>query len=145
MKPSEIRAELLAQHAGLRARMAEVRKSVERRRGGEDADLGEPLVELFDAMHAHNAREEQLMRDVFPTLDMWGPVRNEVMLEEHVLEHKKLIDSLSAARDGVDGASLDLVLASLDKLASHMEREEEAFLGEEVLSDDGAEFDFSGG
>jgi hypothetical protein len=144
MKPSEIRSELLAQHADLRDKIAEVRRLAEHWEEGGEGSLHHALVRLTDGVRMHNAREDELMRDIFPTLDAWGPVRAEVMQEEHVLEHGALFASLVLARDA-SVASPGSVIAVLDSILAHMEREEEVFLGKDVLSDDGIEPDHFGG
>jgi hypothetical protein len=145
MKPSEIRSELLAQHADLRVQIAEVRRLAESWEEGGEGSMHHPLVRLTDAVRRHNAREDELMRDVFPTLDAGGPVRAEVMQEEHVLEHGALFASLVLARDTSATASPASVVAVLDSILAHMAREEEVFLGKDVLSDDGVEPDHFGG
>src|SRR5450759_3995168 len=129
MKPSEIRSELLAQHADLRAKIDEVRSVAERRCRGGDGDLHALLVRLTYAVRVHNARAEELMRSIFPTLDAWGPIRASVMQEEHVLEHQELFAALVSAAERADGGAPASVLELAGKLVSHMDREEKVFLG----------------
>ena len=145
MRPSEIRDELLAQHEELRAKISDVRRLIDHQGRGGDGDLQGSILRLAGVVSIHNAREEELMRDVFPTLDAWGPARAEVMREEHVLEHQELFDSLMASRDALDGGSLEGVRELLDNMLAHMEREEKVFLCKEVLCDDGVEPDYFGG
>ena len=145
MKPSEIRAELLTQHEDLRARIDEARRLIDRQARGDESDLHGSLVRLTDVVRLHNAREEELMRDVFPTLDAWGPTRAEVMHEGHVHEHEALFASLVAARDASSGESLASVRKLLDDMLAHMDREEKVFLCKEVLCDDGVVPDYFGG
>lgn len=142
MKPSEIRALLLAQHNALRAQMTEAKNVAERRARGEGGDVQALLVRLVEALRAHNAKEEELMRDIFPTLDAWGPTRAEIMVEEHVHEHEKLLASLALDEQAATPAALSKVFG---ELLAHMEREEEVFLGTNVLADDGVEQDYFGG
>jgi hypothetical protein len=144
MKPSEIRAELMAEHARLRTKIAEVRRVAELWQEGKEGDLRTPLVALTDAIHMHNAREEDLMANLLPSVDAWGPARAEVMREEHGLEHGALFTSLVVARDA-SATSPSYVLDLLERLLSHMAREEEAFLGVDVLSDEEHEPDHFGG
>ncbi len=131
MKPSEIRKELLGQHAELRRKMAEAR------RAASDRELHRALLEIGELLRGHNAREEELMTDVFPWLDGWGMIRAEVMVGEHIEEHRELWETLLAA-----GATNDAAVARrkanelFDKVLEHMAREEKVFLSEEVLSDD---------
>ena len=46
---------------------------------------------------------EEGLKTVLPTIDAWGKVRKEVMLEEHVAEHSDLYGAL--AEDKKDGGS----------------------------------------
>jgi hemerythrin len=148
VKPSDIRIELLRQHEDLRARMRVLRAVTERCLAGEDghAELRRLLTALTDAVRAHNAREEQLMSKVFPDLDAWGPVRHDVMNEEHIQEHEKLVNALvDMYAESDPKASARVVLTLFDEMTQHMEREEKAFLGENVLDDDEKPPDAFGG
>lgn len=148
MKPSDIRTELLLQHETLRDRIRVARAVAERCVAGEEArdELLALLTRLTDAVRAHNAREEELMSRVFPELDGWGPIRHEVMNEEHILEHEKLVNALIATNGHSSGATVARVALSLfDEMAAHMAREEKVFLGADVLSDDEPPPDAFGG
>ncbi len=148
MKPSEIRAELLAQHADLRAQMTATRDAAERCLRGDDAadELRSCIAGLTQASRAHNAREEELMSTVFPELDAWGVQRQEVMNEEHVAEHVELVAALVAAYAKGDPKALaQTAIDVVTELAEHMDREEKVFLGRDVLSDSGFPPDGFGG
>ena len=140
MKPSEIRRELLDQHTAIKRKMGEARHAPTAR------DLHRLLVEIGDLLRKHNAREEELMTEVFPTLDAWGMIRAEVMVGEHIDAHRELFETLLAAN-----ATNDAVVAKrkaielFDRILEHMTREEKVFLCEEVLSDDGFVPDAFGG
>ena len=139
MKPSEIRTELIAQHEAVRSMARRTGELVARMKSGEAVrvGLGKALGELADAMRAHNEREEALLREIIPTVDAWGPARAAVMLEQHRLEHHELHAAVLGARDeSSDAITADSVEALLASIVKHMEREEEAFLSEEVLRDD---------
>jgi hypothetical protein len=139
MNPSEVRGELLEQHAKLRGMIGEVRRAVRCAHESEAMrrELGACIAGLSLALRMHNHREEELLRGILVTVDAWGPVRAEIMSEQHVAEHVELcgvlldanVTSHRAVRDGVLDAGLDRVL-------EHMAREEIAFLGEDVLRDD---------
>jgi hypothetical protein len=149
MTPSQIRAELLEQHAGLRSLIGDTRKAAEGVGRGRSAGREELLFRverLTTALRAHNLREETLLRDVVKNVDAWGPVRVEIMDESHVEEHLELV----AALLGTNGAS-DAEIAGtgvshvLDRLEAHMAREEEVILAENVLRDDGVAIGAFGG
>lgn len=148
MKPSDIRAELLAQHDDLRERIRVTRGVAERCLTGEDAreELGLLLTRLTDAVRAHNSREEQLMSNVFPDLDAWGPTRHQIMSEEHVVEHDKLVTALIDTNRHTDPRSAARVALELfDHMTVHIEHEEKVFLGTDVLADDEPPPDAFGG
>lgn len=146
-KPSEIRTELLGQHADLRAKMKAARELANRCHH-EDAReaLRDSLSRVADALRMHNKREEELMRDVFPELDAWGPIRAEIMAEEHVGEHNHLYEALmTASTTAVAKEAASAAMTLFDQIEKHMAREEKVFLGEDVLSDDGVIPDMFGG
>lgn len=138
MLPSEMRSELIGQHDEIRARIEETRAAIAAARAGEathERFLG-ALSRLASALGTHNAREESLLRDVIPGVDAWGPARADVMFSEHIKEHDLLYESLLRSAQTPEGSTVESVAALLDELTAHMAREEEAFLGEEVLHDD---------
>jgi hypothetical protein len=133
MTPSEVRVELLEQHAELR-RMVERARLRAERVNQDGPTLPERLSEirlLADAVKRHNQREEQLLREVLRTVDAWGQIRAEVMNDDHVREHAELYQALLALRFATDDT--DQVL---DTILAHMAHEEQAFLNDVVLRDD---------
>lgn len=144
MTPSEIRAELLEQHEKLRCQMDELRSLAGRIWSGDPLDIAmhEGLARLEAALAEHNAREEELLKDIIPTADAWGPVRAEVMGDAHRDEHAALQGALSTMR-ATPMKFLELV-ELFERLLEHMEREERDFLGEDVLKDDAIVVDSTG-
>ena len=146
MKPSEMREELMQQHADIRAQIADVRRDLaasvsDGARTGDD--LRAALRLLADNVRAHNAREEELLHDYLPSVDAWGPVRTEIMLKEHAKEHEELYAALVGATTAEDGRRL---LAGLvTQMLEHMAHEEKIFLGENILSDGAVVGDYFGG
>lgn len=148
MKRSDIRNELLKQHEGLRARIRVLRGVAERCLAGEDAhaELRRLLTALTDAVRTHNSYEEHLMSSVFPWLDAWGPIRREIMNEEHILEHEGLVNALVEANATTDAKHAARVVISLfDQMTRHIDREEKVFLAADVLADEEAPPDAFGG
>jgi Hemerythrin HHE cation binding domain len=155
MKPSEIRAELLEQHADIRRRIAELRQAFPATGDAAREQLDGRLAQLVGLFRKHNAREEELLRDILPTVDAWGPARAETMIEEHAKEHTALYAALldvgtlpsvtgPGAAPGADAAEAQLV-PLLDRILEHVDHEEKTFLTEEVLRDDGIVRDYFGG
>jgi len=122
MKHSDIRDELLGQHAGLRGHLEAARLAAERWRCGElsRADVQTALAQLADALGTHNRREEHA----------------EFMDDEHISEHREMFDTLtrvSRARDpGEGGRELERFC---ERMLAHMTWEEKAFLNATVLQD----------
>ncbi len=148
MTPSEIRKELLEQHASLRSKIDATRASAERWQRGEPAreELRSNLALLAEGVRAHNRREEELLREVIPGADAWGQARAEVMEESHVQEHKAIYEALIDAGAASEAAAgVPPVLKLLDAMLDHIQHEEASFLGADVLRDDAVTPDFFGG
>lgn len=130
-KPSAALAELAAQHADLRLRIAACEALADQLDAGE-ADAAAVLAEvsaLRRAFDVHNHHEEQLLEPLLIDADWSGAVRVARMVEDHVEEHRAMrrgleTDTTAALRD---------VLASL---RAHLISEERGFLSRRVLRDD---------
>ena len=128
MKLSEIRQELIGQHVELHHRMESARMA-------DPTELHGALVRVADFLRMHNLREEELMTEVFPTLDAWGMIRAEVMVGEHLEEHRELWEAvLDIARMDPEAARAKATQL-FEQLHVHMLREEKVFLNDDVLSD----------
>ncbi len=139
MNLREIRIALLDEHAAIRAILCDAIVAVERCRRGVPArdELHAALGRLSTAIAAHNAHEEELLREIVPKLDAWGAVRTEVMLEEHLQEHEELSAAVHAAGTTADVGTAVLAVERLTmQMREHMANEELTFLGEELLNDD---------
>lgn len=138
MKPSEIRRELLDQHA-------EIHRRLDAARFAQPKDLHGALVRLADFLRVHNLREEELMTDIFPQLDAWGMIRAEVMVGEHLEEHRELWEAVLDTSETTDEAVAASKTRELcERIQDHMLREEKVFLNEEVLADE-ERVDYFGG
>jgi hypothetical protein len=138
VKPSEIRTELLRQHESIRALLAATRACAKQSRAGlpAAADLKAVLLELYNEVCAHNFNEEALLRDVLWRADVWGPARAAFMTAEHLEEHTRLRTALHAVPTAPPELAGQGVVALVDWIGDHMDREEVAFLGADVLCDD---------
>jgi len=149
MKPSEIRAELLGQHATLRSLIEQTKRASEQPAPPGEVGLDRArdcLVRLVDELRRHNLREEELLRDVIPSVDPWGPARAEIMTEEHVKEHQELFGALTDATATTDArAAAPMLRIVCERLLAHMAREERDFLGGDCLRDDQVSVDSFGG
>jgi len=113
--------------------------------GAEIEDLVTAVRLLADLVRRHNQREEQLLRDLIPTVDAWGEARAELMTDEHVREHGAIHGALlgmTRTPSEFAGAGMRLLF---DQMLDHMAREERAFLNERVLRDDVVAIDPFGG
>lgn len=138
MKLSEIRDELLGQHAELRGMIKRTRLIAEATANGELEifALHDSVKRLADAVRRHNLCEESLLRDIIPTADAWGPMRAEAMTNEHVEEHEDIYAALLGVPNATPTQAATVVTGLLDRVLDHMRREESAFLSEDVLRDD---------
>jgi hypothetical protein len=146
MLPSQMRAELVKQHAEIRAGVKAVRAMM-RRMPSEAVKvekLRTALAELAGRVEAHNRQEHDLLHEFLSTVDAWGAVRNEIMDETHDKEHAEIQDALGKAAGALDGEILSRVAGAFDLLEEHMRLEEKTFLGADVLRDDDAPVDSSG-
>jgi len=143
-----IRIMLLAQHENIRRRIEKIRKLVElwRKRERTRDDLEESLRNLADEVTSHNRCEEDLLGEIIPTIDAWGPLRAEAMLDAHIAEHRELGRELVAAAAETDAETgATRISAMLKGLLEHMDHEERTFLSENLLTDSLASRDSFGG
>ena len=140
MNQNAIRDELLEQHATLRGMIEDVRRSAchPHESDAMRSDLHDHMRRLAVAFHVHNLHEEDVLKGLLTTVDAWGPVRQEIMSEEHVAEHVELYAALTDMSMTSRSAIVDRPLvAGLNRILAHMAREEIAYLCEDVLRDDG--------
>jgi Hemerythrin HHE cation binding domain len=140
MTPSEIREELLSQHASLRGRLHAARLSVARWARGEAPRIliRTALAELGEALRSHNANEESSLRALILVGDAWGPARVEIMDQGHVDEHAALCDALLSVEYAESpSAGAEQFERFYKRILEHMAREEETFLNAEVVRDGG--------
>lgn len=136
MTPSEIRKELLEQHAALTTLAQAVRGAAQHRLQAPQL-WRQHLRTLAGALDEHNQREEQALRDLMRSIDAWGATRVALMDDHHAEEHSRIHSALRAAAATDAGAeAVDQVLQALDHLAMHMKREEAELLHADVLRDD---------
>ena len=85
------------------------------------------------------------MSDVFPQLDAWGMIRAEVMVGEHLEEHRELWQAVHDASETTDpDVAASKTRELCERIHEHMLREEKVFLNDEVLADE-APIDYFGG
>jgi hypothetical protein len=140
MTPSQIRAELLAQHAQIRGLIQEVLHCAEAARRGEAAsgELGAAVALVAALLVAHNAREEELLGPILPTMDAWGPVRAAFMDDSHVAEHCALREALTEISRTPSQFTAGDVEFLCEQILEHMVSEEATMLSEDLLrSEDG--------
>jgi hypothetical protein len=147
MNQSEVR-ELLDEHVRLRQMIAEMRAHALSWAHGAPAKqaLKAVLLDLEVAVREHNEHEEATLRSVIGTIDAWGPERSEVMVESHLQEHAEVLRAIHAATNEKDPKVAAKRIAALgEAMASHMDREEQLFLREDLLSGELPAIDGFGG
>lgn len=137
---SELRQELLQQHAALRA-LAERAADVAQRARGDGAALLELrglLAQLGEDVARHNAFEERELHEILLNLDAWGPHRDQLMDLRHAAEHAAIVRAIrNASSSRTAGAVAVRTRAVLRRLATHIDREEREFLHPDVLDGNG--------
>ena len=147
MIASEIRAELLKDHAGLRSLITEVRLAITLVGPQESTthELRRNIERLARALGGHNQREEAMLQELLKSVDAWGPARAEIMDETHHEEHAELVAALVLANAADPIAAGVHAKDVIERLEVHMAREEEVLLAEDVLRDDQVVIDAFGG
>ena len=141
MTPSQIRIELLRQHEEIREAITATR-SAATRSPVDLHGLRTSALRLADRLRRHNLDEEELLQAVLSTADAWGPMRIEIMNEQHVAEHEQLWSALLEVGSTSEVDALrQIVLGAIDRVLGHMAREETVYLSEDVLRDDAVVID----
>jgi hypothetical protein len=138
MKLTEIRAEVLRQHAQLRTMIQDLRRVAEQASNGAplQEELRAGLVGLAGAVLQHNILEEKWLGDPASDADGSSPARTNALSEEHADEHEELY----AALVGIGHTPIEFagagVTVLLDGILEHMAREEKAFPSDDVVRAD---------
>lgn len=140
MKLSQMREELIAEHAELRRLASHVATEAEHVLEGEGATTEglRSLLGRFDAaLQAHNRHEERLLRDEIRHVDAWGPLREALMDEVHEAEHSSIVQALGDTHASADAREIAAQgLAVVRRVLEHIEAEERELLHPDVLRDD---------
>ena len=139
MKPSELRARVLADHVQLRKLLSEVIGVATRTLAGEKTNptrLHAKARQLRGALLAHIDMEDKLLYPAIVDVDAWGPVRGDRMRHEHA-EQRAALARFAAVEWRV--STLDMARA-LDELGNQiledMHHEEHELLDPDLLRDD---------
>jgi hypothetical protein len=138
MKPTEVRAELLQQHAELRGLIASVRDVADRASKGAPVrdELHAAVVRLAEALSRHNLREEEWLRTLDAKVDGRAGAEIDVLLDDHVREHEELHAAVVAIpRIPIRFAGVDVAVL-LRGILEHMAYEERSIFAEDVGRDD---------
>jgi hypothetical protein len=118
--------------------MAATRACAKQLRAGvpPTADLRASLTDLSQALRAHHLVEEALLRDLLVNNHDSGADDAATLCEAHVQEHARM----SAALRAIESAPTELaglgIVALVDWMGRHMDREEVVFLAEDFLRDE---------
>jgi hypothetical protein len=134
MKPNQVRAELLRQHAELRGLIADVRGIAKQASTGAAVrdELHAAVIRLAGALCRHNLYEEEWLRTMDSKVD--GPARAEIdgLLDAHVREHQELHAAvMGIPRMPIKFAGVDVAVL-LDGVLEHMADEEVSLFSEDV-------------
>jgi iron-sulfur cluster repair protein YtfE (RIC family) len=139
MKPTEVRARVLEQHAALREALSGIEGVASAGLAGEarfGSELRARVNRLVEQVEAHLSMEEEVLLPVLREIDAWGPVRAERLIEEHEAQRAGL-ERLRALEQGDNQAEFTrAVLAMIWTLLGDMRQEEHDILKDELLRDD---------
>ena len=138
MQLSQLREQLLLQHASLRELVSEVAAQNARSQDeAGDEQLRRTLGKLSAALSEHNRFEETSLRGIIVKLDVWGPQRESLMDSRHHDEHRLALEALEQSFATKQRSERTERLAKLlDSILDHMKHEEREILHPNVLRDD---------
>jgi hypothetical protein len=137
MKLTEIRVEVVRQHAELRTMIRDLRRVADQVVDGAPLyeELRAGVIGLAGALLQHNILEEKWLEETAPGVDASNPARANIVSEEHANEREELY----AALVGIPRTPLEFagggVTVLLDSILEHMAREETTLLGDDVSHD----------
>ncbi|CAN5909315.1 hypothetical protein BH11MYX2_BH11MYX2_10090 [soil metagenome] len=129
MTPSEAMQELISQHDNLREIMdhcADLMDSLDSHPQGDPRPLTQQIAKLRAAFDVHNTYEERLLKPTLLAHDLYGTLRVERMVNDHVQEH-----GLIGARLG--SPAIESLRDVIETLRAHLEAEERYLLSPQAL------------
>jgi hypothetical protein len=135
MKLTDIRADVLQQHAQIRTMIEDLRRVAEQASAGAplQEELQAALTGLAGALLQHNILEEKWLEEMASDAGASSPVPAKALSEEHANEHEELY----AALVGIPHTPIEFagsgVMLLLESILQHMAREEAALLGDDVV------------
>lgn len=139
MKPSEIRRRVLADHAELRMRLAElssIASHILAGRTGVKAPLRKKVNGLCNALLRHLVMEENFLLPAIREVDAWGPIRAGRMEQEHQAQSAALEWLLCVSEQEESRELARAVNAFGRSLLKDMDVEERELLNPDLLRDD---------
>lgn len=148
LKPSEIRTIILEEHCELRRRLAGIEALLDGLTRGDSAarrDLQKSFETLCELFVTHIAHEEAILRPILADIDNWGPIRIELMDEEHAEQRERVAELTHLSPDADPGVYVRSVREFVTDLRADMDGEERECLSPDVLRDDTTSIDAFGG
>jgi hypothetical protein len=139
MRPSEVRARILAEHDVLRVLYAKVEELALDVLDGEseaEGPLRERCRELYKTLLRHMELEDTILAPALRETNAFGPVRAANLLAEHRRQRTVLFEALAVAEHSSD---IDLARSACEligELRTDMAHEEQALLHPDLLKDD---------
>jgi hemerythrin len=145
----ELRQQLIAQHADLRALLRRVdalcKKLEKSRAAGAKDQLRSALVELEERASRHVLFEDDLLAPVLQDVDAWGPLRAAQLEKVHRAQHDGLIKRVAEAGEAKTLKDLSRIAReTAHDLAVHIDAEEKQFITAKLLTDSPINVDFTG-
>lgn len=139
MKPSEVRARVLAEHVKIRSLLNEVEFLAAPALAGDLAkglQLHGKTVELYNTMYEHMSMEDELLYPAIREVDAWGFLRALRLRNEHEAQRAGLSDLANIAWRGNTIELARVVQTLAIEIREDMEREESELLNPDLLRDD---------
>ncbi|MCS6911732.1 MAG: hemerythrin domain-containing protein [Myxococcales bacterium] len=147
---SQVRTQILAQHVGLRRRLAQLDELAAAVLAGQTEllmELRRQTVDLELTLLAHLAFEEKHLLPRLVGIDAWGGVRAAAMQADHARQRQVLSEAGDNATSAAQGPEAlgKMVRALVADLLADMDREEKDLLSPDLLRDDIVVIDQSDG
>lgn len=140
LRPSQVRARILREHATLRSRLDQLTRETAALQAGDERAVERALAlsgELLELLGDHLDLEDRVLAPVLKDADSWGDIRAARLLQHHAEQREQLHGIARSSRTQQSPMALAALLdALIDDLRIDMDHEERSVLSTELLHDD---------
>ena len=139
MKPSQVRARILKDHAALRRHLMELEGAIEAMLAdsAELPKVSDLASQLIIELVRHTELEDKILAPALMELDAWGQIRAEQLLLHHQQQRACIVELSDLYHS--DARTLEIARATYGLIAdlrADMEHEERDILSADLLRDD---------